>query len=118
MCSTSRPILTKHVFNLTGAGKTAILHRYVKNEFIEVHKSTIGADFVTKDINVDNRVLTLQVKEANNIHHNRFYSCFVYGIHIDMGHSRPGKISIVGQLILSRSRCMCDSVQCGQLRIF
>lgn len=45
----------------SGVGKTAILHQYVMTKFIQEHKATIGADFLTKEINVDDKVVTLQV---------------------------------------------------------
>lgn len=34
----------------SGVGKTAFLSKYVSGEFIESHKATIGADFMTKDV--------------------------------------------------------------------
>ena len=36
-----------------GAGKTALIQRYVNNKFIEDHKMTIGADFSVKDVTLD-----------------------------------------------------------------
>eukprot|EP00484_Ammonia_sp_Unknown_P030333 CAMPEP_0197034438 /NCGR_PEP_ID=MMETSP1384-20130603/12563_1 /TAXON_ID=29189 /ORGANISM="Ammonia sp." /LENGTH=216 /DNA_ID=CAMNT_0042464373 /DNA_START=28 /DNA_END=678 /DNA_ORIENTATION=+ len=45
----------------SGVGKTALLHRYVMNKFIEEHKATIGADFLTKEIEVDDSIITLQI---------------------------------------------------------
>eukprot|EP01089_Gocevia_fonbrunei_P016963 TRINITY_DN5389_c0_g1_i1.p1 TRINITY_DN5389_c0_g1~~TRINITY_DN5389_c0_g1_i1.p1 ORF type:complete len:230 (-),score=43.62 TRINITY_DN5389_c0_g1_i1:22-711(-) len=46
----------------SGVGKTALLHRYVKAQFIEGYKTTIGADFMTKDVLVDNKLfVTLQL---------------------------------------------------------
>jgi len=45
----------------SGVGKTAILHKYVMQKFIEEHKATIGADFLTREINVEDKVVTLQI---------------------------------------------------------
>eukprot|EP01083_Nonionella_stella_P020595 57112_1 len=45
----------------SGVGKTAILHQYVMDKFIQEHKATIGADFLTKEINVEDKVVTLQM---------------------------------------------------------
>eukprot|EP00486_Rosalina_sp_Unknown_P005190 CAMPEP_0201573614 /NCGR_PEP_ID=MMETSP0190_2-20130828/17573_1 /ASSEMBLY_ACC=CAM_ASM_000263 /TAXON_ID=37353 /ORGANISM="Rosalina sp." /LENGTH=218 /DNA_ID=CAMNT_0048000799 /DNA_START=79 /DNA_END=735 /DNA_ORIENTATION=- len=45
----------------SGVGKTAILHQYVMDKFIQEHKATIGADFLTKEINVDDKIVTLQI---------------------------------------------------------
>ena len=45
----------------SGVGKTALLHKYVNGKFIEEHKATIGADFLTKELPVDDKLVTLQI---------------------------------------------------------
>jgi len=45
----------------SGVGKTAILHQYVNKKFIEDHKATIGADFLTKELIFDDKIVTLQI---------------------------------------------------------
>ena len=45
----------------SGVGKTALLHKYVMGKFIEDHKATIGADFLSKEITVDDKIVTLQI---------------------------------------------------------
>lgn len=59
----SRKVLLKIIIlGDSGVGKTSILHKYVSNKFIEEHKATIGADFSTKEITIDdNRLITLQI---------------------------------------------------------
>ena len=59
----SRKVLLKIIIlGDSGVGKTSILHKYVNNKFIEEHKATIGADFNTKEIMIDdNRLITLQI---------------------------------------------------------
>ena len=42
-------------------GKTAILNKYIHHKFVEDHKATIGADFTTKEISVDDKLVTLQI---------------------------------------------------------
>jgi len=49
------------IIGQSGVGKTAILHQYVMDKFIQEHKATIGADFLTREINVDDKVVTLQI---------------------------------------------------------
>eukprot|EP00826_Nyctotherus_ovalis_P026887 TRINITY_DN2096_c0_g1_i2.p1 TRINITY_DN2096_c0_g1~~TRINITY_DN2096_c0_g1_i2.p1 ORF type:complete len:205 (+),score=67.32 TRINITY_DN2096_c0_g1_i2:200-814(+) len=44
-----------------GVGKTAILERYVNEAFTGNYKVTIGADFLTKDIELDNNKVKLQI---------------------------------------------------------
>jgi len=45
----------------SGVGKTALLHKYVMGKFIEEHKATIGADFLTKDLTIEDKMITLQI---------------------------------------------------------
>lgn len=68
-------------------GKTSLLNQYVKKTFSLQYKSTIGADFLSKETNLDGNVIQLQVKK-NKI-------CLV------MGHSWTREISCNGSLILS-----------------
>jgi len=49
------------VLGESGVGKTSLLVRYVQNSFTIATKSTIGSDFLSKDINVENRPITLQI---------------------------------------------------------
>lgn len=49
----------------SGVGKTALLHRYVHSQFIQEHKATIGADFITKEISVDDKLVTLQIWDTS-----------------------------------------------------
>lgn len=45
----------------SGVGKTSLLQRYVKSQFNTNYKATIGADFLSKDITIDNQNITLQI---------------------------------------------------------
>jgi len=45
----------------SGVGKTAILDRFISKRFIGSYKSTIGADFLTQEIWVDDKLHTLQI---------------------------------------------------------
>jgi len=49
------------VLGESGVGKTSLLVRYVNNKFTVATKSTIGADFLSKQINVDDKPCTLQI---------------------------------------------------------
>lgn len=42
-------------------GKTSLMNQYVTNSFSGQYKATIGADFLTKEITIDDRLVTLQV---------------------------------------------------------
>lgn len=45
----------------SGVGKTSILNRYVKNTFNERYLSTIGLDFLVKNINIEGKIIKLQI---------------------------------------------------------
>jgi len=49
------------VLGESGVGKTSLLVRYVQNNFSIATKSTIGSDFLSKDIEVDGKPITLQI---------------------------------------------------------
>jgi len=45
----------------TGVGKTSLMNQYVNSRFSTQYKATIGADFLTKDITIDNKLVTIQI---------------------------------------------------------
>jgi Ras-related protein Rab-7A len=60
--SGSKKVLVKIIIiGESGVGKTALLHQYVTGNFIIEHKSTIGADFHTSELNIDDKTITLQI---------------------------------------------------------
>jgi len=45
----------------SGVGKTSLMNQYVNNRFSAQYKATIGADFLVKEITVDEKLVTLQI---------------------------------------------------------
>jgi Ras-related protein Rab-7A len=45
----------------SGVGKTSLMNQYVNNKFSNQYKATIGADFLTKEIEVDGKNVTMQI---------------------------------------------------------
>jgi Ras-related protein Rab-7A len=45
----------------SGVGKTSLMNQYVHKRFSNQYKATIGADFLTKEVMIDDRMVTLQV---------------------------------------------------------
>lgn len=45
----------------SAVGKTSLMNQYVTKRFTQQYKATIGADFLTKDLTVDGRPITLQI---------------------------------------------------------
>ena len=51
------------LFNfLRSVGKTSLMNQYVNKKFSNQYKATIGADFLTKEVMVDDRLVTMQVR--------------------------------------------------------
>ena len=48
-------------FRCNRVGKTSLMSQYVNNKFSKQYKATIGADFMTKEITVDDTIVTLQI---------------------------------------------------------
>ncbi|PRP89768.1 ras-related protein Rab-7 [Planoprotostelium fungivorum] len=69
------------VLGESGVGKTSLLERYVTDRFSMLYKATIGADVMTKNIELENhRVVTLQLWDTAG--QERFQSlgtCFYRG---------------------------------------
>lgn len=49
------------VFVCYSVGKTSLMNQYVNKKFSNQYKATIGADFLTKEVMVDDRLVTMQV---------------------------------------------------------
>ena len=46
---------------ISRVGKTSLMNQYVNKKFSNQYKATIGADFLTKEVMVDDRLVTMQV---------------------------------------------------------
>ena len=60
---TSEPSVTFKILTIgeSGVGKTCILRRFVENKFLKNHLATIGIDFKTKTININNQEIKLKL---------------------------------------------------------
>lgn len=58
ICSECCPVV---FFFLLRVGKTSLMNQYVNKKFSNQYKATIGADFLTKEVMVDDRLVTMQV---------------------------------------------------------
>ncbi|KAI3382295.1 hypothetical protein SNEBB_011389 [Seison nebaliae] len=61
--STSRKKLLLKIVILgdSGVGKTSLMNQYVHKRFTNQYKATIGADFLTKEVMIDGRLVTMQI---------------------------------------------------------
>ncbi|KAJ6774941.1 RAS-RELATED PROTEIN RAB7-LIKE ISOFORM X1 [Salix purpurea] len=56
-----RALLKVIVLGDSGVGKTSLMNQYVYKKFTQHYKATIGADFVTKELQIDDKLVTLQI---------------------------------------------------------
>ncbi|KAK4508902.1 uncharacterized protein ATC70_013525 [Mucor velutinosus] len=62
MASGRKKVLLKVIIlGDSGVGKTSLMNQYVNKKFSNQYKATIGADFLTKEVLVDNRLVTMQI---------------------------------------------------------
>ncbi|PAV62302.1 hypothetical protein WR25_08119 [Diploscapter pachys] len=62
MSSVRRKALLKVIIlGDSGVGKTSLMNVYVNKKFSNQYKATIGADFLTKEVHIDDRTVTLQI---------------------------------------------------------
>jgi len=60
--ATKKKILLKVIIlGDSGVGKTSLMNQYVNKKFSASYKATIGADFLTKEVHVDDRLVTMQL---------------------------------------------------------
>ena len=59
-------IILLSVLFLLSVGKTSLMNQYVNKKFSNQYKATIGADFLTKEVMVDDRLVTMQVPHSYN----------------------------------------------------
>ncbi|XP_013602853.1 PREDICTED: ras-related protein RABG2-like isoform X2 [Brassica oleracea var. oleracea] len=56
----------------SGVGKTSLMNQYVYKKFNRQYKATIGADFVTKELHIEDKSVTLQIWDTAG--QERFHS--------------------------------------------
>uniref|UniRef100_H2ZN46 Ras-related protein Rab-7a n=1 Tax=Ciona savignyi TaxID=51511 RepID=H2ZN46_CIOSA len=61
MASRKKTLLKVIILGDSGVGKTSLMNQYVNKKFSNQYKATIGADFLTKEVMVDDRLVTMQI---------------------------------------------------------
>merc|ERR1712151_935403 len=61
MSNRKRTLLKVIILGDSGVGKTSLMNQYVNKKFSNQYKATIGADFLTKEVMVDDRLVTMQI---------------------------------------------------------
>lgn len=63
MATKKKVLLKVIILGDSSVGKTSLMNQYVNKRFSNQYKATIGADFLTKEVVVDDRVVTMQVSQ-------------------------------------------------------
>eukprot|EP00096_Caligus_rogercresseyi_P013671 TRINITY_DN629_c0_g1_i1.p1 TRINITY_DN629_c0_g1~~TRINITY_DN629_c0_g1_i1.p1 ORF type:complete len:209 (-),score=56.94 TRINITY_DN629_c0_g1_i1:260-886(-) len=61
MSSRKKVLLKVIILGDSGVGKTSLMNQYVNKKFSNQYKATIGADFLTKEVMVDDQLVTMQI---------------------------------------------------------
>eukprot|EP01117_Protostelium_nocturnum_P003889 TRINITY_DN15150_c0_g1_i1.p1 TRINITY_DN15150_c0_g1~~TRINITY_DN15150_c0_g1_i1.p1 ORF type:complete len:207 (+),score=61.31 TRINITY_DN15150_c0_g1_i1:120-740(+) len=61
MASQKKALLKVIILGESGVGKTSLMNQYVSKKFSSHYKATIGADFLTKEVMVDDKLVTNQI---------------------------------------------------------
>ena len=64
MASRKKVLLKVIILGDSGVGKTSLMNQYVNKKFNAQYKATIGADFLTKEVMVDDRLVTMQARSC------------------------------------------------------
>jgi len=99
MASRKKVLLKVIILGDSGVGKTSLMNQYVNKKFSNQYKATIGADFLTKEVMVEDRIVTMQVILLLNfiILTNRQYLVFLMEnlFVLDLGYRWTGEVSII-----------------------
>ena len=69
MSTTRKKVLLKIIIlGDSGVGKTSLMNQYVNKRFSTQYKATIGADFLRKEVMIDDKLVALQVIYYNLTH--------------------------------------------------
>ncbi|XP_015905800.1 ras-related protein rab7 [Parasteatoda tepidariorum] len=61
MTSRKKVLLKVIILGDSGVGKTSLMNMYVNKRFSNQYKATIGADFLTRELVVQDRLVTMQI---------------------------------------------------------
>ncbi|RQM25260.1 hypothetical protein B5M09_006446 [Aphanomyces astaci] len=61
MAHRKKVLLKVIILGDSGVGKTSLMNQYVNQRFTNQYKATIGADFLTKEIMSDEKLVTMQI---------------------------------------------------------
>merc|ERR1711988_319656 len=115
MASRKKVLLKVIILGDSGVGKTSLMNQYVNKKFPASYKATIGADFLTKEVLVDDRLITMQVISEHEFSPERHRAPHSVAL-ADLGYCRAGALSELGRCLLSRSGLVRAGIrrECGE----
>ncbi len=64
------------------------MNQFVQKKFSKEYKATIGADFLTKELEVDDKTVTMQVAKSRNKNEHGGFCQIILVLGINMGFER------------------------------
>jgi len=61
MASRKKQLFKIIILGDASVGKTSLMNQYVNNRYTQQYRATVGADFMAKEIAIDDRFVTLQI---------------------------------------------------------
>lgn len=61
MSNRKKTLLKVIILGDSGVGKTSLMQQFVNGKFSHQYKATIGADFLTKELTIDDKTVTMQL---------------------------------------------------------
>ncbi|PSK33413.1 hypothetical protein C7M61_005291 [Candidozyma pseudohaemuli] len=61
MLTRKKTLLKVIILGDLGVGKTSLMQQFVNSKFSQQYKATIGADFLTKDLTINGKTVSLQI---------------------------------------------------------
>jgi len=61
MAHRKKVLLKVIILGDSNVGKTSLMNQYVNKKFSKQYKATIGADFLTKEVMIDDKLVTMQI---------------------------------------------------------
>ncbi|CAJ1362328.1 unnamed protein product [Effrenium voratum] len=67
MSAKKKVLLKVIILGDSGVGKTSLMNQYVNKKFTNQYKATIGADFLTKEVMIDDKLVTMQAAHFSGV---------------------------------------------------
>ena len=61
MAHRKKSLLKVIIVGDSGVGKTSLMNKYINDKFSKHYQATIGADFLTKEVPVDDKLVSIQI---------------------------------------------------------